>query len=55
MDKVWLRAPFGVGEPKEVEATPEVLTPMMVLGWYQCEPPESKPAHPQEVASDVRR
>ncbi len=38
-DKVWMKPPFGVGVPKEVEATPEVLTPLMVAGWSQCEPP----------------
>ncbi len=38
-DKVWMRPPFGVGQPKEVEAMPEVLTPLMVAGWSQCEPP----------------
>jgi hypothetical protein len=38
-DKVWMMPPFGEGEPKEVEATPEVLTPLMVAGWSQCEPP----------------
>ncbi len=39
---VWLRPPWGIGEPKVVEATPAVLTPLMVAGWTQCEPPESK-------------
>ena len=27
--KVWLRPPWGQGEPKEVDATPDVLVPMM--------------------------
>lgn len=27
MDKVWMQPPFGVGEPKEVDATTAVLTP----------------------------
>jgi hypothetical protein len=36
---VWLAPPFGKGEPKEVEASPEVLTPWMIKGWYQCAPP----------------
>ena len=40
MEKVWLKGPFGVGEPKEVDATPEVLTPLLVAGWSQCEPPQ---------------
>jgi hypothetical protein len=39
MDTVWLAPPFGTGEPKEVEASPEVLTPLMVAGWNQCAPP----------------
>lgn len=45
-EKVWMRAPDG-GEPKEVEAAPEVLVPLMVQGWSQCDPPE-------EVRGDVR-
>ncbi len=48
-DRVWLRPPFGVGEPKEVEATPEGVTPLMVAGWSQCEPPANK----QEVTEHV--
>ena len=36
---VWLAPPFGQGEPKEVEATPEVLTPLLITGWSQCDPP----------------
>ena len=47
-DKVWMRPPHG-GEPKEVEATPAVLTPLMVTGWSQCEPP----AKNQEVTTHV--
>jgi hypothetical protein len=39
MDTVWLAPPFGKGEPKEVEASPQVLTPLMVKGWNQCDPP----------------
>ena len=38
-DKVWLAPPFGVGELKEVDATPEVLVPLLTAGWNQCEPP----------------
>jgi hypothetical protein len=49
MDKVWMAPPFGVGEPKEVDATPAVLTPLMVAGWRQCEPP----ANTQEVTTHV--
>ncbi len=47
--KVWLRPPFGVGEPVEVEATPQVLTPLLVKGYSQCAPPEAQ----QEVKTDV--
>ena len=38
-DFVWLRPPFGQGDPQEVEAKPELLVPMMVAGWSQCELP----------------
>ena len=48
-DKVWMKPPFGVGEPKEVDATPDVLTPLMVTGWSQGEPP----AKTQEVTTHV--
>ena len=44
-EKVWMRLPGG--EPKEVEATPEILVPLLVQGWSQCDPPE-------EVREDVR-
>jgi hypothetical protein len=39
MHTVWLMPPWGRGEPKEVEATPEVLVPLMVAGYTQCPPP----------------
>ena len=48
-DKVWLSPPFGVGEPKEVDATPEILVPLLVAGWAQCE----RPTNPQEVSTNV--
>lgn len=38
-DRVYMKPPFGLGEPKEVEATPEVLVPLMLAGWTQCDPP----------------
>ncbi len=38
-DRAWLRPPFGQGEPEEVEATPDILVPLMTSGWSQCEPP----------------
>ena len=46
---VWLVPPFGQGEPREVEATPAVLVPMLVAGWSQCPPPNAK----EEVKPDV--
>ena len=49
MQTIWLRPPFGVGEPIEVDATPDVLTPLMVLGYSQCEPPVKA----QEVTEQV--
>ena len=39
-NKVWMVPPYGRGEPKQVEATPEVLVPLMLAGWAQCEPPK---------------
>jgi hypothetical protein len=47
--KVWLRPPWGDGEPKKVDATPQVLTPYLVAGWSQCEPP----ANNEEVTTNV--
>ena len=47
-DRVLMRPPFGEGEPKEVEATPEVLIPLLNAGWSQCEAPVT-----QEVKTDV--
>ncbi len=49
MNRVWMRPPHGQGEPKEVEAEPAVIVPLMVAGWSQCDPP--KPA--EEVTEDV--
>ncbi len=49
MHKVWMKPPFGEGEPKEVEATPEVLVPLMTAGWNQCE----SPTRPEEVNPNV--
>ena len=46
---VWLKPPWGEGAPVEVEATPEILSPMMVSGYSQCEPP----ANTQEVKTHV--
>jgi hypothetical protein len=38
-DKVFMRPPDG-GDPKEVEATPDVLVPLLVAGWCQCTAPD---------------
>ena len=46
---VWLRPPYGQGEPKQVEARPELLAPMMTAGWSQCDPP----ATVEEVTTNV--
>ena len=48
-ERVWLRPPFGQGEPKEVEAKPDILVPLLVAGWSQCPPPNTK----EEVKPDV--
>jgi hypothetical protein len=48
-EKVRMMPPFGVGEPREVDATPEVLTPLMVAGWSQCDPQ----ADDEEVTANV--
>ena len=45
MDKVWMKPPFGAGEPKQVDTTPEILVPLMVAGWSQIEAPVHPPAH----------
>jgi hypothetical protein len=46
---IWMSPPFGQGEPVQVEAKPEVLIPLMVAGYSQCEPPASR----EEVKEDV--
>ena len=46
---VWLVPPYGQGEPKEVEAKPAILVPLMVAGYSQCPPPHKK----EEVKPDV--
>ncbi len=38
-ERVWMRPPDG-GPPQKFEATQEVLVPLMVAGWNQCQPPE---------------
>ena len=49
MDRVMMKPPFGAGDPKEVEATPEVLTPLLVAGWSQCDPPQQKQSEVNDV------
>ena len=49
-NRVWMKPPFGEGEPKEFDATPEVLTPLMVAGWSQCNAPLQAA---KEVTTDV--
>ena len=46
---VYMRAPWGGADVRRVEATPEVLTPLMISGWTQCDPP----ANDEEVTTDV--
>ena len=46
---VWMRPPYGQGEPKQIEAKPELLVPLMVVGYSQCEPP----ATDEEVTEHV--
>ena len=41
METVYMRSPSG--EVKEVEATTETLTPLMVAGWHQIPAPASAP------------
>ena len=48
-DFVYMRPPWGEGEIQKVEAKPELIGPLMVAGWSQCEPP----AHTQEVTTHV--
>ena len=46
---VYMRPPWGEGEIQKVEAKPELIGPLMVAGWSQCEPP----ANTQEVTTHV--
>jgi hypothetical protein len=52
---VWMKPPFGEGEPKEVVATPDVLVPLMTAGWNQCDPPagNTAAATAEEVSTNV--
>ena len=50
---VFMRPPWGEGEIQKVEAKPDVIGPMMVAGWSQCEPPAVAPVITQEVTTHV--
>ena len=40
MDQVWMKPPPGEdGEPQLVDATVEVISPLTVRGWRQCDAP----------------
>ncbi len=52
MEYVWMMPPFGKGEPKEFEAKPEIILPLMNAGWNQCAPPDP-PAGEGEVTEHV--
>ena len=49
-DRVWMRPAEG-SEPQQVEATADVLVPLMVKGWSQCEPPVIAPSEEVTDAS----
>ena len=49
METVLMCPPCGQGEPREFEATPDVIVRAMVEGWTQCEPPSGE----EEVTEDV--
>jgi hypothetical protein len=52
-DRVYLQAPYD-GEIKEVEATPEVLIPLLVAGWHQVPAPaDREPAAPLGIIKDA--
>ena len=46
MNTVLMRSPSG--EEKEIEATPEALTPVMAAGWHQVPAPKKSPEQPAE-------
>ena len=50
---VWMRPPWGDGDAKVVESTLDVLVPLMVAGWSQCEAPKSAPAKQEDVQQEV--
>jgi hypothetical protein len=40
METVWMQPPDG-GQPVEVAASSEALTPLMVMGYTQVNPPQT--------------
>jgi len=50
MDSVFMRSPEG--EVKEVEATVEKLTPLMVAGWHQVPAPVATNQKPVVAAEE---
>ena len=46
---VYMRPPWGQGEPQKVEARPEKIVPLMNAGWQQCD----APATDEEVTEHV--
>ena len=52
MDSVFMRSPEG--EVKEVEATAEKLTPLMVAGWHQVPPPVATNQKPPTTAEEKK-
>ncbi|MFZ5832990.1 MAG: hypothetical protein ACOY3P_23125 [Planctomycetota bacterium] len=52
-DRVHLQAPYD-GEIREVEATPEVLIPLLVKGWHQVPAPaDQEPEAPLGIIKDA--
>ena len=52
MDTVHMRSPEG--EVKEVEATTETLTPLMVAGWHQVPAPPASGQKPVVAAVEEK-
>jgi hypothetical protein len=52
MDSVFMRSPEG--EVKEVEATAEKLTPLMVAGWHQVPAPAAANQKPVVAAEEEK-
>ena len=52
METVFMRSPDG--EVKEVEATAEALTPLMVAGWHQVPAPAAAAQKPAVLAEEEK-